>query len=58
MIAKQNVYKILILQIDAELTAEGVTTVENPVARYLAEGMTPVDAICQVARELEEEESS
>jgi hypothetical protein len=54
MTPKQNVYKIVVYEIDAE----GVSTTEIPAAQFTTEAMTPWDSVLAWSAQLEEEESS
>ena len=53
-----NIYRIVVYEVDAALTAEGVSTTEIPTAQFTTEAMTPFDAAMQWGNRLEEEERS
>lgn len=53
-----HTYRVVAYLADSELTDDGVTSIETPVARYVTEAMTGDDAIRQVAARLEAEEQS
>jgi hypothetical protein len=58
MTPKQNVYKIVVYEVDADLTAEGATPIEIPAAQFTTEAMTPQDAVTAWGDRLSEEEAS
>jgi hypothetical protein len=58
MTPKQNVYRVVVYEVSAELGESGVTTVETPVASFATENMTGHDAIMRVADQLADEEAS
>jgi hypothetical protein len=47
---KTNLYKIIVLEVDAEIDGEGVTATALPAAAYLAQALTPQDAVMQVGK--------
>jgi hypothetical protein len=57
MTAKQ-VYRVVVLEVDAEASAEGVTPVEIETISYVAEALSPWDAVMAWSEELQEEEAS
>lgn len=55
---KTHVYKVVVIEVDAELSTGGSTPVEVEAARYTTEAPTPWDSILQWASKIEEEECS
>ncbi len=54
-----NVYRIVVLEIQADVTLDGVAVTEVEAARYIASpALTPQDAILAWAGQIETEEAS